>query len=88
MELKSFNPDQVRKVKFYGLSRDNECYVIEMFDANNNMIAKIGHNKEDRKLIEFDLHENERIVGVVCSTREGRPGYAADLQFVICKKVR
>jgi hypothetical protein len=50
----------------------------------NNKIAQIGPGLCD-KLIEFELQDNERIVGVVCYN-DGSDGYARDLQFVICKK--
>ena len=83
MEMKSFNPDEVRKVELYGSSPT--CYEIRFFDSRNNKIAQIGR-LAGKKLLEFELHENERIVGIVCHN-SGTDGYAEDLQFVICKKL-
>jgi hypothetical protein len=40
MEMKSFNPDAVRKVELYGRSPD--CYAIRFFDSRDNKIAQIG----------------------------------------------
>jgi uncharacterized protein YjhX (UPF0386 family) len=85
MVLRTFNPDQVKKVILFGGNSNGCCYVIRLFDEKNNQIAQIGHNTAVGKLIEFELQDNERIVGVVCHNN-GDDGYVYDLQFVICKK--
>ena len=87
MELQSFNPYKVKKVKLFGDKGDGRCYVIQLFDKKGNEIAQIGGQTGYDKLIEFELQENERIVGVVCHNT-GSDGYARDLQFVICKKTK
>jgi hypothetical protein len=76
----------VRKVILFGNNSDGGCYVIQLFDEKNNQIAQIGY-QTGTKLIEFELQEIERIVGVVCHNN-GNDGYAKDLQFVICKKTQ
>jgi hypothetical protein len=78
----------VRKVILFGDTSESRCYGFHFFDEKNNQIAQIGHNTlEVNKLIEFELQESERIVGVVCYN-DGKDGYAKDLQFVICKKTQ
>ena len=84
MEMKSFDPDEVRKVELYGNS--STCFTIRFFDSRNNQIAQIGWITGFFKLLEFELHENERIVGIVCHNNDTN-GYVFDLQFVICKKL-
>ena len=76
----------MRKVILFGNKSESRCYVIQLFDEKNNQIAQIGHYCFE-KLIEFELQDNERIVGVVCHNN-GKDGYAKDLQFVICKKTQ
>ena len=64
MLLSTFDPDQVRKVRMYGDKSWANCWVIQLWDAAGNKIAQIGYY-EYEKLIEFELEQGERIVGIV-----------------------
>jgi hypothetical protein len=90
----TFEPDAVRRVLLHyrknGSSHSSICSTVELFDKNDKLIKQCGKPQLDyaRERHEIRLDENERLVGVVCSTHESKSGcyYTSDLQFIIGKK--
>ena len=82
-------PDSVRKIILdYAIDSFDKstCPSIRLFDKNNKMINQCGLKDQSWAIgrHEIKLEENERLVGLVCSTNSG--GEISDVQFIIGKK--
>ena len=70
----TFEPDAVRRVLLHYVKKDDSfdsaCGTVELFDKNDQLIQQCGKPDLDwaKERHEIKLEENERLVGVVCST--------------------
>ena len=82
--LHEFDPRSVRRVVLRGKYYNPTCFDIEIFgQTQKDLIVHTG-NFQVRKLTEFELKDDERIVGVECY-KSDKDGSIQNLQFVICR---